>query len=241
MNRLAAIIGFAILASLCAPAVAGAGDAPSAPAEAARLCAGNADNGAVAACQEAARQNPGDVAVQRDLAKSFIAIGDFDSAIDVYRAIAAARPDDARAQADLAGALGFVRRYAEAVEPMEAVMRLRPDDVGNYRVAAVVYAQLGRAADAFRATRKAAELGDAIAMFDLSSFYRDGFGVAADAHQALAWAERAADHGHIGALDLMVRIYLEGLMGEAVDEEKAKAWAWKLRSARLAPEATPQR
>lgn len=237
MQGRTAIIGFPLLAMLWQPAFAGSGG----PADMAALCARNAENGGIVACQEAVRANPGNVAVQRDLAKSFIAIGDFDSAVEVYQTIAAVHPDDARAQADLSGALGFVRRYAEAVEPMETVMRLTPDDVTAYRAAAVVYLQLGRAADAVRATRQAAELGDAIAMFDLAGFYRDGVGVVADARRAVAWTERAADNGHLGALDLMVRVHLEGLMGEAVNEDKAKAWAWKFRNARLGRGAAPQR
>ncbi len=240
MKRLAAVVAFAVLAPP-APVLAAGGEPARAPAEAAALCASNAENGAVAACEEAARENPGDVAVQRNLAKSFIAIGDFDSAADVYQAIAATRPDDARAQADLGGTLAFVRRYVEALAPMEAVIRLRPGDAVAHRSAAVVYLQLGRAADAVRVTRKAAELGDAIAMFDLVGFYRDGTGVAADPRQALAWATRAAEAGHLGALDLMVRVYLEGLLDEPVDEDKAKAWAWKFRSARLGPDARRQR
>jgi len=241
MRRLAAIGGFFLTALLWQPAVAGSGDPVAAPDQAAALCALGVERGAVAACEKAVRDNPGDIGVQRNLARSFIVIGDFDSAVEVYRKIAAARPDDARAQADLGGALGFVRRYVEAVAPMETVMRLAPDDVGAYRAAAVVYLQVGRAADAVQVTRRAAALGDAIAMFDLYGFYRDGVGVAADQAQALTWAARAADRGHLGALDLMVQVYLEGLMGERIDEDRAKAWAWKFRNARLAPGPDPQR
>lgn len=233
MKHLAAVIAVSLLTVPWAPARAGS--------DAAARCAAEAGNGAVAVCERAARENPGNVVVERNLARSFIAIGDFDSAVDVYQRIAAARPNDTRALRDLGGTLGFVRRYAEAIAPMEAVMRLKPRDVAAYKAAAVVYAQLGRVGDAVRVTRKAADLGDAIAMFDLSRFYRDGTGVAADSRQALAWAQRAADHGHLGALDLMVQVYLEGLMGEAVNEEKAKAWAWKYRRARLGPDAPPQR
>ncbi len=241
MRRLAAIGGFSLSALLWQPAVAGSGDPVSASDQAAALCALGVERGAVAACEKAVRDNPGDIAIQRDLAKSFIAVGDFDSAVEIYRKIAAARPDDARAYADLGGALGFVRRYVEAVAPMETVMRLTPDDVGAYRAAAVVYLQVGRAVDAVQVTRRAATLGDPIAMFDLYGFYRDGVGVAVDQAEALTWAARAAEKGHLGALDLMVRVYLEGLMGERIDEDRAKAWAWKFRNARLAPDAAAQR
>jgi len=238
MQKRAAIIGISLLAS---SAFVHTGAAVAAPDDAAAQCARSAEIGDIVACQQAARENPGNVAIQRDLAKSLIAVGDFDAAVEIYQKIAAARPDDARAQADLGGALGFVRRYAEAVAPMEAVMRLSPDDIAAYRAAAVVYLQVGRAADAVRAMRAAAERGDAIAMFDMYAFYSDGVGVAADKRQALAWAERAAENGHLGALDLMVRVHLEGLMGQPVNEDEAKAWAWKFRNARLASGKAPQR
>ncbi|MFQ5765509.1 MAG: hypothetical protein ACE5GT_11310, partial [Rhodospirillales bacterium] len=74
--------------------------------------------------------------------------------------------------------------------------------------------------------------GDAISMFDLFQYYRDGIGVDRDQEEAVAWVERAGDHGHLGALQLMVRIHLDGLMGKAVDEAKAGQWALKFRQAR---------
>ncbi|MBI2977443.1 MAG: hypothetical protein HYY38_01105, partial [Rhodospirillales bacterium] len=79
MQGRGAIIGFPLVVMLWQPAFAGSGG----PADAAALCARDAENGGIAACQEAVRANPGNVAVQRDLAKSFIAIGDFDSAVEV--------------------------------------------------------------------------------------------------------------------------------------------------------------
>jgi TPR repeat protein len=200
-----------------------------------------AGEGAIEICQQAAREHPGNLAVQRDLARSLIAFGDFEAAVEVYQRIAEARPDDVRAQADLGGSLGFIRRYAEAVAPMERAMQLQPDDVGHYRAGAVVYAQLGRMADAVRVTLMAAHLGDAISMYDLVGHYREGVGVAADPAQAMAWAERAAERGHLGALELMVRVYVDGLLGQAPDPAKAGEWASKFRRAQLSGDGPVQR
>ena len=61
--------------------------------------------------------------------------------------------------------LGFVRRYAEAVAPLETLLRLEPDNVNAWRLASLVYQQTKQDGPSFRATRRAAELGDTPSMF----------------------------------------------------------------------------
>lgn len=226
MNRLARGVGWAV-AALATPVAAWAAS------PAVERCAAYAQTGDVAACREAAAQRPGDLAVRRNLALSLLIAGDYEESINLYRSVALARPDDAGAQYDLASALGFIRMYAEAVEPVEAAIRLRPDHVESYRFAAIVYTILGRKADAARVTIRSAELGEITSMYDLVQFYQDGVGVEVDPGKALSWARRAADAGHVGAMALMTRVYLEGLYGEAPDETKAALWAARERHARL--------
>lgn len=226
MGRLARGVGW-MIATFAMTATAGA--APSAV----ERCAANARTGDVKACLEAAEQLPDDLAVRRNLALSLLFIGNYEEAINLYRSIVMVRPDDAGAQYDLASALGFIRMYDDAVEPIEAAIRLRPDHVESYRFAAIIYMNLGRKTDAARATIKSAELGEITSMYDLVQFYRDGNGVEVDPKRALFWARRAADAGHIGAMALMIRVYLEGLYGEAPDETKARDWAARERRARL--------
>lgn len=226
MGRLARGVGWTI-ATFAMTATAGAASS------AVERCAENARSGDIAACREAAVQRPDDLAVKRNLALALLIAGDYEESINLYRSITLIRPDDAGAQYDLASALGFIRMYDDAVEPIEAAIRLRPDHVESYRFAAIVYMNLGRKTDAARATIKSAELGETTSMYDLVQFYREGSGVEVDLKRALFWARRAADAGHIGAMALMTRVYLDGLYGEAPDETKVRDWAARERRARL--------
>ncbi len=198
-----------------------------------RQCAAAAADGAVEACRRAAAENPEDVAVLRHLARSLIAIGDFEAAVDVQRTIVTLRPGDAGAHYDLAGTLGFIRLYADAVQPIETAIRLAPGDIAARQAAAVIYFSSGRPADAVAHTLKAAELGDARSMYDMFRYTRDGTGMAADAGRAFGWLESAARGGHAKAMALMAEVYLEGLHGQAADIAKAKDWARRARAQRL--------
>ena len=210
--------------------------APGADAaeSAAEACAARAQDGAVAACRRAVAEAPDDPAMGRHLATALMAVGDYDSAVDAYRANAARQPESTRAQYELAAMLGFVRRYAEAVAPIEAVLRREPDNLAALKLASMVYHQTDREPDSFRTTLRAAQLGDLAAMFDMIWHYENGKGAAADPRAALIWAGRAAEAGHIAAMDLLVETYLVGLYGEAPDDAKAEAWAMRALNAREA-------
>ena len=224
----------AAAASVLAVAAAAFAVPASAAPTSAELCARRASNGDVAVCQRAIAENPGDATARRNLATAWMALGDYDSAVEAFREIVARAPRDTRGQYDLASMLGFVRRYAEAVAPIEAVLRAEPDNIAALKLAAMVYHQIEREPDSFRATRRAAELGDRTAMYDMIWHYENGKGVAADPRAALAWTVRAAEAGHIAAMDAMVETYQEGLYGEAPDDSKAESWAMRARLAREA-------
>ena len=108
-----------------------------------RQCAAAAAAAAVEACRRAAGENPEDVAVLRHLARSLIAIGDFEAAVDVQRTIVTLRPGDAGAHYDLAGTLGFIRLYADAVQPIETAIRLAPGDIAARQAGRRHLLQLG--------------------------------------------------------------------------------------------------
>ncbi len=200
---------------------------------AARQCAAAAADGAVEACRRAAAESPEDIAVLRHLARSLVAVGDFEAAVDVQRRIVTLRPNDAGAHYDLAGTLGFIRRYAEAVAPIETAIRLAPGDIAARQAAAVIYFNTGATEAAVAHTRKAAALGDARSMYDMFRYRRDGTGVAADPAGAFAWLERAALGGHVKAMAVIAEVYLEGLYGRTADSAKATDWARRARAARL--------
>jgi len=218
----------------CIVLLAATGPAAASAHRTADACAANADEGDVATCEAAVAEYPGDPAVWRDLARARIAVGDYDGAADAQQEVTHLEPENPRAHYDLAGTLGFVRRYAEAVAPVEAALSLRPDYPEALMLAAIIYHSLDRETESFGMTLRAAELGDIAAMFDLVWHYEHGKGVSANPRQAFLWAERAAEAGHVGAMDLMVEIYLEGRFTEPPDDSKAEDWAMRARRARTA-------
>lgn len=191
-------------------------------------CLERARIGDISACEDAAEAAPGDLDLQRVLARAYIEIGDFASAVDVYEAIAKAKPDDFGALYDLSGALGFVRRYEESSRVLKRMIALEPGNVETHKALAITYLQLDLPEDAFAETRAAAELGEPVAMYDMFIYLRDGFGTVRDPARAVEWAERAAEAGHLKAMAKLIEIYQQGLMGRAVDDEKAVKWARRL-------------
>lgn len=196
----------------------------------AERCAAAVPAGIVDACRKALAQQPDDIGILRNLARAQIEAADFDGAVDTYERIAALRPNDPQAHEDLAGTLGFIRQYERAAREMERVLDLRTPRPADYRVLAIMYSYLNNPGLAAQMTRLAADMGDPIAMFDLREYYRDGFGVKKDLAAAVAWTERAAETGHLGAMALLIDVYLNGLYGQAVDEDRAVRWAEKLRA-----------
>ena len=183
-------------------------------------------------CRTEVQKHPMNVELQQKLGDAMVYLGDYDGAAEAYREITKVRQDDAAAHLQLAGTLAFVQRYDEAVEPVEAALRLDPANIPAFQAAAIIYHQARRNEDMVRVTIRAAELGDAISMYDLIAYYRDGYGVAPSSDRALMWAQRAADAGHLKALSYMVRVHLEGLLDQPVDEPKAAAWAQRERTVR---------
>ena len=196
---------------------------------AAQRCARNADNGDVATCILAVRENPNDLQSRRNLARSYSTTANYRAAIRVYREIAAERPSDPQSHFDLAGLFGAIRRYQDAVEPIETVLRLQPENILAHQAAAVIYAQLGRMKDSVAVTHKAAEREDSTSMYEMSLYFQDGIGVKANQEKAFYWAEKAASMNHVAAIQLMTETYLEGLFGQEPDNDRAIEWARRVR------------
>lgn len=107
-----------------------------------------------------------------------------------------------------------MQRYDETVDPIEAAMRLDPANIPAFRAAAIIYHQACRNQDMVLITIHAAELGDAISIYDLIAYCRDGHGIEPNSTNAFMWAERAANAGHLKSLSYIVRVHLEGLMNQ---------------------------
>jgi len=75
---------------------------------------------------------------------------------------------------------------------------------------------------------KAAQLGFALAQFDLANLYYDGQGVDRDRKQAARWYTAAAKGGHPKAQLYLAQMYENG---EGVDEDQAAALTWYQKAA----------
>jgi len=207
--------------------------AGAAPAQTlAERCAAGAAAGGFATCAAAVAERPANPALRRLYAQSLAKAADYEGAVREYREVTRLAPQDARAFYEYGWMLAFVRRYAEAVAPIEDAIRLRPDHVPSYSAATIVYQMVKRPADALRMALAGAERGDSVAMFDTYTFFLDGTGTAKDDAEAYRWLTRAAEAGHVMAMDRLAALFLNGGLGQAPDERKAEEWATKARRAR---------
>lgn len=218
-------IAVALAAASIAPvaSLAETGDAP---------CVANGTREDLRNCAAAVERAPADPALRRRYAQSLSRAADFDAAIGQYRELTRLTPNDHRAFYEHAAMLAFVRRYADAVAPIEQAIRLKPDDIATLRAAAIIYASAKRAPDYLRVSLMGARLGDPIAMFDAYVCFAEGAGTTRDLAQAFHWLEKAAESGHIAAMDRLAQVFLNGELGRAADDRKAEEWATKARLAR---------
>jgi TPR repeat protein len=87
----------------------------------------------------------------------------------------------------------------------------------------------GQSAATLRDTRVAAERGDADAQFNLGKIYSDGWGLAEDDEQAIAWYRKAANQGNASAQRHLGMEYRDGAPHArpgAVARDDAQAVAW---------------
>ncbi len=211
---------------------ASAASHPARADTAAERCIAGAAHGDVQSCAAAVESAPAEPSLRRHLAISLTKRADYQGAVLQYREAARLTPGDGRALYEYAWMLAFVRRYAEAVAPIEDAIRLRSDHVPSYQAAAIIYQMLKRWDDAFRVVLAAARLGDSIAMYDVSDCYAKGRGTPADAAQAFHWLLRAAETGHVSAMDEVAEAFLNGGYGQRADDAKAEEWATRARRAR---------
>jgi TPR repeat protein len=198
----------------------------------AESCASGAPRGDFRTCAAAVAAAPRDTAVRRLYAQSLAKAADYDGAVRQYGEITRLAPGDGRAFYEYAWMLAFVRRYAEAIEPIERSMKLQPAHIESIRAATIIYQLTKRHVDVLRVALAGAQLGDPVSMFDLFDCYAEGLGTPKDENQAFLWLVKAAETGHVTAMDRLVDVFLNGGLGRSPDSGKAEEWATKARLAR---------
>jgi TPR repeat protein len=174
---------------------------------------------------------PQELAKMRAFATGLLVNEQYEDAIATFITIAEQTPDDPKSQYDVASAMAFLRMWADVPPHIERAIALDPDNTLYHELAAMTYLRLEDDPQAFAATRRGAELGDIKAMYTLSGMYEHGRGTDPSQARALAWLERAAKAGHMGAMDAMSRVYRDGLYGQAPDRAQEAAWKQELERA----------
>jgi len=195
-------------------------------------CTQDVEKGNIKACQKAVAEAPKNPVLRRHYARTMTFRGLYQSAIDQYRIITQIRPNDPRSWYDYGYSLAFARRYRESVQPLEKAIKLNKSYIAALRILAIAYATEKKPAKVFRTTLDMARIGDRIAQFEVSIFYQDAYGTARDEAKSFQWLVKAAESGHIGAMDRLVRVYQNGALGQAKSDRKAEFWAIQARRAR---------
>jgi TPR repeat protein len=229
MKRLAQILTAAVL---LAPTIANA--ASTKTSDAAR-CHSLKGQDAAAACIAAIRADPNSRPLRRRLGYAYLEADMFDASIKAFRDVTMRWPKDWQGQYDLASVYGFLQAYPSAVPPIEAALRIEPDNLQTLMLATVIFRNVRRDDTVFRLALKAAGLGERVAMFMTSYHYELGVGTQKDLAKARYWLAKAADAGHVAAMDGMTKGYLHGDMGFKPDAQKAEYWATRARKARDLP------
>ncbi len=188
-------------------------------------CRAAAGQGGVDECERAVLAHPGNAAVIGDYALALLVAGRYEASIDAYRHVTELAPGEAKSHFDYAAALVTLRQFPPAVGAIEAALRLEPRNREAQMLANLIFDFLGRREEAFAAAHNAAELGDVTAMYEVQRAYADGDGARRDDARAFAWLQRAAEAGHVGAMQDLAAVFRHGILGQAPDEAAARAWA----------------
>jgi len=194
-------------------------------------CATGRGQDKVLACNKALQAAPEDLALRRHLGRALLDVGDGMGGATEFGGIAEELQSDAGAWFDYAAALATDYRFTEAATAIARSLALDPQRFEANKIAVIAFERAGRDGEAYQANLRLAAMGDRIAMNDIAEALVDGRGIAADPPRAVTWFERAAQAGHIGAMDRLARIHRDGLYGRKPDPVAAEQWARRAQEA----------
>ena len=181
----------------------------------------------IAACELALQRAPRDAGVRRDYGQMLLRAGAYDEALESYRQAVALAPEDARSHEALGAALAFLRDYAGAMPELEQAVALDPGAVQSLRMLQIVQDGLRLREAAIGTARKLADRGDVLAMYDLAVALEQS-----EPEQAAMWLKRAAEAGHVAAMDQLAQAHFDGALGPASNAAEGETWATRAREAR---------
>lgn len=198
----------------------------------AERCAVEWVRGESASCEKAIAENARDLRSRHNLAGAFIVRGDNRRLLKAYEEITLVTPNDPMAHFNYGSTAGTLRYYQIAITALHRAIGLKPDFVEAHLVLSMAFDKLGQHAEAAEAKLKAAEFGEITAMYEVAEYYARSTGTPGNERKAFAWMERAANGGHIGAMERMAEIYFHGQLRQTRDPRRGELWRQKAQDAR---------
>ena len=196
------------------------------------LCRQTQGKQALAPCERAVAASPEDVSLRRRLAWAYQATFHVERAIAELEAVAERHPYDAKAYYDLAAIHAGQRRFARAEESLRRALTLKPDHRPSYELSELLFELTGRDEALFDFHMGLALKGQPEAMFDLARDFAIARGTVRDVKRARDWYARAAEAGHVLAMDVLAIMLEDGLFGTPPEPENAAHWRVMAQQAR---------
>lgn len=194
-------------------------------------CRAEAPRGMTAACEKALEREPRNPELHALLGEAYFAVSFYGEGLQALREAIAASNGAPEYRYRFAAFASLVNEYVQAADELELVVAARPRDVKSWSLMADCYRYMKNDAQALRASRAAAELGDAAEAYALADRFATGRGVARDPQEELRWLEKSARSGYIAAMQELASFYADGRPGIPADSTKQRYWENAARAA----------
>jgi len=187
-------------------------------------CRQEAGRGLTAACQKALEASPRDPEMHALLGQAYFAGGFYGEGLQSLREAIDTSGGAPDYRYRFAGFAALINEFAQASDELEKVVAARPKDAKAWSLLADCYRFMKNGPQSLRATRRAAELGDAAEAYALAARYAEGDGIARDNREERRWLERAARGGYVAAMQDLAAFYAAGRPGIPPDPAKQHYW-----------------
>lgn len=187
-------------------------------------CRADASRGITIACERAIDLTPNDPELYALLGDAYFSAGRYGEGLYALQEAVAVSNGQPEYRFRFAGYAALVNEYILAAEELELAVQARPEDRKAWALLADCYRSLENDAQALRASRRAAELGDPAEAYAMSGRFAAGRGVPPSPAEELRWLEASAGGGHVAAMQDLAQIYGEGRPGIPPDPAKQRRW-----------------
>ncbi len=205
--------------------------APAMAQDWAARCRAEASRGITAGCEKALERDPRNPELHALLGEAYFAVSFYGEGLESFREAIAASGGDPEYRYRFAAFASLINEYVQATDELELAVAARPKDVKSWTLMADCYRLMKNDAGAFRASRAAADLGDAAEAYALAARFGAGKGVARDPKEELRWLEISAQRGYIAAMEDLVQFYKDGRPGIPADAARQRYWEDAVRKA----------